>query len=150
MVLTFDQIVGLIKSEHIINSNTWRVQGASLDIVASNIACIESNCNNTFDFSPLNPYYSEEIVIPEEGFVLKPKQTVTVVSEESFKLPENLVAIYCSVATLSLVNIGPVGNGFVNRNYEGQFKVPLHNFNSHQSVVIKPKTIIGQLIFISK
>ena len=147
MVLGYDTIKKLLAKNLLIeNANNQNIHASSYDVTADKyILKLKKNKKpiSFIDAQELNNMY-EEINITE-GYIIKPGETILVVLEDMFNIPNNICGSIRGRTSLNRLGL-TIATQHLHPGFKGKLNLAVTN-NSVNSYVITPKIQIAQVIF---
>ena len=147
MVLGYNTIKKLLSNNILIeNSNNQNIHSSSYDVTVDKYILKYKKSNNPISFvdaQELNNMY-EEINITK-GYTIEPGETILVVLEDIFNIPNNICGTIYGRTSLNRLGI-TVATQHINPGFKGKLNLTVTN-NSVNSYVITPKVQIAQAIF---
>ena len=147
MVLGYKSIKKLLSKNILIeNSNNQNIRSTSYDVTVDNNILKFKKINKPISFidaQELNSMY-EEVNITE-GYTIKPGETILVVLEEVFNMPNNVCGSIRGRTSLNRLGL-TIATQHLNPGFKGKLNLTVTN-NSINSYVITPKIQIAQVIF---
>ena len=147
MVLGYNTIKKyLAKNLLIENSNNQKIHSSSYDVTLDNHILKFKKIDKPISFidaQELNNMY-EEINITE-GYTINPGETILVVLEEIFNIPNNICGSIRGRTSYNRLGLN-VTTQHLNPGFRGKLNITITN-NSVNSYVITPKIQIAQVIF---
>ena len=147
MVLGYKTIKKLLSKNILIeNSNNQNIRSTSYDVTVDKYILIFKKIKKPISFidaQELNNMY-EEVNITE-GYTIKPGETILVVLEESFNMPNNICGSIRGRTSLNRLGL-TIATQHLNPGFKGKLNLTVTN-NSVNSYVITPKIQIAQVIF---
>ena len=147
MVLSYATIKKYLSKNILIeNANNQNIHASSYDVTLDKYILTfkkQKGSISLIDGQDLNNMY-EEVNI-SEGYTLKPGETILVVLEDSFNIPDNICGEIRGRTSFNRLGITiPVQH--LNPGFKGKLNLTLTN-NSTNSYTITPKIQIAQVIF---
>ena len=147
MVLGYKTIRRKLKKNILIeNANTQNIHASSYDVTIDKyILKFKSNKIpiSLIDAQELNDMY-EKINI-SEGYTIKPNETILVVLEDKFNMPNNICGSIRGRTSYNRLGIF-IPTQHLNPGFKGKLNITLTNLSSN-SYVITPKLQIAQVVF---
>ena len=147
MVLGYNTIKKMISKDLLIeNANNQNIKSSSYDITTDKyILKIKKNQKpiSFIDAQELNNMY-EEINITE-GYVIEPGETILVMLEDIFNLPNNICGFIQGRTSLNCLGLN-IATQHLHPGFKGKLNISVTN-NSVNSYIITPKIQIAQVVF---
>lgn len=147
MVLGYNSIKKLLKKNILIeNANNQNIQTSSYDVTIDKYILKFKKCKKAIsliDAQELNTMY-EEVNI-SEGYTIEPGETILVVLEDRFNMPNNVCGSIRGRTSLNRLGL-TIPTQHLNPGFKGKLNLTLTN-NSVNSYVITPKIQIAQVVF---
>lgn len=148
MVITDRRIRQLVETVHLISPfNDGHLQSESYDVtVGSKITIMkkEIQCLDVNDQSGIDSCY-EDLDIPDDGYVVSPKQYVLVSLLETITIPENITAHLRPRTTCTRLGL-IVAAQHCNSTYSGQLRIGVFNATDYP-IRIRKGISIAQIVF---
>ena len=147
MILDYNTIKKLLSKNILIeNSNSQNIHSSSYDLTADKyILKFKKNDKpiSFIDAQDLDNMY-EEVNITE-GYTIQPGETILIVLEEQFNMPNNICGTIRGRTSLNRLGL-TLAIQHLNPGFKGKLNLTVTN-NSSNSYVITPKIQIAQVIF---
>lgn len=147
MVLSYKTIKKLLSKNILIeNANNQNIHASSYDVTVDKyILKFKKNKNpiSFIDAQELNNMY-EEVNITE-GYTIEPGETILVVLEDSFNIPNNICGSIRGRTSLNRLGL-TIATQHLHPGFRGKLNLAVTN-NSINSYIITPKIQIAQVVF---
>lgn len=147
MILSYNTIKKLLAKNILIeNGNIQNIHSSSYDVTVDKYILKFKKCKNPISFidaQELNTMY-EEVNITT-GYTIKPGETILVVLEDTFNIPNNICGSIRGRTSLNRLGL-TIATQHLNPGFKGKLNLVVTN-NSINSYIITPKIQIAQVIF---
>lgn len=147
MLLSYDELVELVKAEVIENCPLDLVNGASIDITLASKIKIETGCGR-IDYSNREPLGMEDRLLGAGGYTLEPREFILASSQQIFHLPANIACEYKLKSSMARSGLNHLNAGWADPTWHGSaLTLELVNTTRRHSITIRPGDRIGQVVF---
>lgn len=151
-LLSYNALINLLDQNILENSSQDNVNAASIDLILGRDIQIERapKPGESFiiDMLEKGDSHREKITIGDDGYIVRPGQTVLAHTVEIFNLPNWLSAQYILKSTQARNFFQHLNAGFADAGWNGSvLTLEFINHNQYHSVRIKPGMKAGQMIF---
>lgn len=149
MLLSYHELLELVKTGIIENCPESQINGTSIDVTLSNRLLVEKNCMDVIDYSKRDPLKTVEFVMFEPyGFTLCPGKFVLGCTREIFNLPRWLACQYQLKSSMARIGINNLMAGWCDPGWHGSsMTLEIKNDLQYQSIKLHEGDPIGQVIF---
>lgn len=124
------------------------VNSSSIDVRIGDRVLMEGAANGVVDISAKESPNFNEVMIPEEGLVIKPGECFLAHTVETFNLPDNISCDFMLRSTVGRCFLEHMHAGHADGGWHGsQLTMEFKNVLQHHSLLIKPGMRIGQMEF---
>ena len=147
MILGYSTIKKLLSKNILVEkANNQNIHSSSYNVTLDNYILKFKEFKNPISFTDaqeLTTMY-EEINITK-GYTIKPGETILVVLEDIFNIPNNICGYICGRTSINRLGL-TIATQHLNPGFKGKLNLTVTN-NSINSYVITPKIKIAQVIF---
>lgn len=146
MILSGNTIEKYIKKGNLIkNANINKIGASSYDLSISNKILVfnKEQKISLIDASSMENMYKEVII--DDGYEIKPQETILVPLDDEFKMPKNISGTILGRTSLNRLGL-LITTQYIHPCYEGQINLAITN-NSLNTYIIMPKIEVAQIIF---
>jgi dCTP deaminase len=151
MLLSYGDLVQLVKNEVVEGTDVSNVNGTSIDVRLGPTILVENVTDASdppVDFSKKEPLSMTKVTMSDDGYILYPGEAILAETIEVFNLPSYISADFrlkssgarCLLESLHASWCDPLWTGSV-------LTLQLVNMSRHHKLLLKPGIKIGQMIF---
>lgn len=143
--------------EGVIDALHDNVNSASIDVRIGNKILIEEipdphhhglQFNTPIDIAEKQSPNFVEVEIPEEGYIIEPRQCFLAATMETFNLPNTISARFDLRSSVGRCFLEHMQAGFADAGWHGaQLTMEFKNMTQYHRLLIKPGMRVGQMIF---
>lgn len=150
MLLSYTQLLKLVKNGVVEHCPLHLVNGASIDVTLAPKILVESNhdiCRAT-DYRAREPLQMNEAILREDGYCLRPGEFILAATEQVFHLPANVAAEYKLKSSMARIGLNHLNAGWADPTWHGSaLTLELVNTTRYHSIIIRPGDRVGQVVF---
>lgn len=148
MILSYEDLVGLIDSGVINPESIDMVSGCSIDITMGDTILVEEMCNHIVDYAAREPLRMREVLLDRTlGHVMRPGNFILAHSQEWLEMPLNTSALLRTKSSMGRIGFEHTDAGWVDAGFHGRLTFEFTSQLQYQSFRIRPGDAVGQLIF---
>lgn len=148
MILAYDEICELIRTNVVIGADYSNVNGSSLDIRLGSTILTELRTESITSLRDRVPMKMQGVIIPETGFLFNPGDFILAHSFEKFNLPLNLSAQYYLKSSMARIGLDHCLAGWCDAGWNNSvLTLELQNVSKFHTVQLFEGDLIGQMVF---
>ena len=148
MILSYEDLVGLVDSGVIDPESIEMVSGCSIDITMGDTIMVEEAVDHIIDYAAREPLLMRELVLdPVEGHVMRPGNFILAHSREWLDMPLNTSALLRTKSSMGRIGFEHTDAGWIDAGFYGRLTFEFTSQLQYQSFRIRPGDPVGQLIF---
>lgn len=126
------------------------VNAASIDIRIGDTILVEVAASGVVDIDKKENLNWKEVVIPDDGYVVKPGEFFLAHSVEEFNLPDNISGQFILRSSMARCGMNHLFAGWADAGFHSsKLTFEFHNVTAHHSLRIKKGMRVGQMVFYS-
>lgn len=154
-MLIHDEVVSLLENGLVTNPESAPslelVNTASMDITLGSTILVEDYCifsdPQEISYRDRESPQFNKIVLGEDGFLLSPGMFVLGHSEQNFKFPDDIGALYRAKSSMGRMGFEHADAGWVDPGFYGSLTLEFVNITRGHSIRLRTGDRVGQLIF---
>lgn len=124
------------------------VNAASIDIRIGDTILVEVAASGVVDIDKKENLNWKEVVIPDDGYVVKPGEFFLAHSVEEFNLPDNISGQFILRSSMARCGMNHLMAGWADAGFnKSKLTFEFHNVTNHHSLRIRKGMRVGQMIF---
>lgn len=148
MILSYEDLVGLVDSGVIDPESIEMVSGCSIDITMGDMIMVEEAVDHIIDYAAREPLLMREIQLdPIQGHVMRPGNFILAHSREWLDMPLNTSALLRTKSSMGRIGFEHTDAGWIDAGFYGRLTFEFTSQLQYQSFRIRPGDPVGQLIF---
>ncbi len=147
MLLSYDQLIGLIQTGVLENARYPATNSSSIDILLGNKVLVEYE-SQYIDYRARPKMKLKEIDITADGIILYPGQVCLAQSQEIFNLPNTISAEYKLKSSMARYFLDHLNAGWCDAGWHGSvLTLELKNTSQMSAIHLRVGDPIGQMVF---
>jgi dCTP deaminase len=151
MLLSYRELVELVKSGVIEGSSIENVNGTSIDVRLGENILVENVTDSghpPVDFSKKEPLSMTKLTMSEDGYILYPGEAILAETKELFHLPSYISADFRLKSSGARCFLESLHSSWCDPCWTGsRLTMQLVNLSRYHKLLLKPWIKIGQMIF---
>ena len=147
--LNHGQIELLCQNAEMLDYDPECINAASMDVRLGDTILLErySDAGQVIDYRRRDKMSVTEVRIPEEGFLLRPGQTMLAHTIEKCNFADNTAALFRIKSSMGRIFLEHMDAGWVDPGFHGSLTLEFKNMSMHHSIRLRTGDKIGQLVF---
>ena len=147
--LNHDEIVDLIESGQMLDTDIDCVNAASLDVRLGTKVLLEryTEAHRTLDYRRRDRMTMMEVTLDDGGMLLRPGEVMLAGTMEKCNFSDDTAALFRIKSSMGRIFLEHMDAGWVDPGFHGALTLEFKNLSQFHSILLRPGDRIGQLVF---